>query len=135
MKQPGYPMVLDANSGVWRYEGGDELGPSVASLETTAAYHPVSMALETMLTTDPYSLSLSTNSRFSQFVNLNDDDSKPEGWETHVIPTVTNPEDAVIYEGHIRDFSVRDESTSAENRGKYLAFTEQGSVPNQHLAS
>ncbi|MAD16757.1 MAG: pullulanase [Alteromonadaceae bacterium] len=128
-----YPMELDSNSGVWRYEGGVELDRQLYRFEVTA-YHPVTMLLETMLTTDPYSLSLSTNSRFSQFVNLNDEDLKPEGWETHVIPTITNPEDAVIYEGHIRDFSVRDESTSAQHRGKYLAFTEQGSVPNQHLA-
>ena len=50
-----YPMVLDANSGVWRYEGGDELDRQLYRFEITA-YHPVSMALETMLTTDPYSL-------------------------------------------------------------------------------
>jgi len=128
-----YPMTLDSTSGVWRYEGSAELDRQLYRFEITA-YHPVTMALETMLTTDPYSLSLSTNSRFSQFVNLQDEDLKPQGWDTQNIPTITHPEDAVIYEGHIRDFSVRDQSTSAENRGKYLAFTEQDSLPNQHLA-
>src|SRR5690606_24769751 len=40
---------------------------------------------------------------------------------------------AVIYEGHVRDFSIRDESTPEALRGKYLAFTESESVPVQHL--
>lgn len=129
-----FPMTLDSTSGVWRYDGSAELDRQLYRFEITA-YHPVTMALETMLTTDPYSLSLSTNSRFSQFVNLQDEDLKPQGWDSQDIPTITNPEDAVIYEGHIRDFSARDQSTSVENRGKYLAFTELDSLPNQHLAT
>jgi pullulanase len=39
----------------------------------------------------------------------------------------------VIYEGSIRDFSVRDTSTSTANRGKYMAFTEMDSAPVAHL--
>ncbi|MDH3532771.1 MAG: DUF3372 domain-containing protein, partial [Gammaproteobacteria bacterium] len=83
--------------------------------------------------TDPYSVSLATNGRYSQFVDLNDDDLKPTGWDGHAVPAIGNPEDAVIYEGHIRDFSAADASTSAANRGKYLAFTESGTAPVMHL--
>ena len=50
------------------------------------------------------------------------------------MPTVQHPEDAVIYEAHIRDFSILDESVSEAHRGKYMAFTEKDSVPMQHLA-
>ncbi|MFW8589453.1 alpha-1,6-glucosidase domain-containing protein [Glaciecola sp. 2405UD65-10] len=127
-----YPMNYDAASGVWSYEGGMELDRQLYRYEVSV-YSPVSDEIEVLDVTDPYSVSLSTNGRFSQFVNLNDDDLKPDGWDSHIIPTVENFEDIVIYEGHIRNFSVRDESTSEANRGKYLAFTEQDSVPMTHL--
>ncbi|MEP4889236.1 MAG: alpha-1,6-glucosidase domain-containing protein [Aliiglaciecola sp.] len=126
------PMSMDADSGVWSYTGGTELDRQLYRYEVTV-YHPKAEGIQVLNVTDPYSVSLSTNSRFSQFVNLQDDDLKPDGWDSHVIPTIENFEDAVIYEGHIRDFSVRDESTSQANRGKYLAFTEQGSDPVEHL--
>lgn len=125
-------MSYDANSGVWSFAGGMNLDRQLYRYEVTV-YHYSSDSLEVLDVTDPYSVGLSVNGRFSQFVNLNDEDLKPEGWETHAIPTVENFEDMVIYEGHVRDFSIRDESTSEANRGKYLAFTEQESLPMQHL--
>ncbi|MDP5129916.1 MAG: DUF3372 domain-containing protein [Paraglaciecola sp.] len=125
-------MTLDDNTGIWTYTGGSELDRALYRFEVTV-YHPKAEGLQVLLVTDPYSVSLSTNSRFSQFVNLNDADLKPDGWETQTVPTIANFEDAVIYEGAIRDFSIRDESTSAANRGKYLAFTEMDSAPVKHL--
>lgn len=126
------PMSRDQTSGVWRFEGDMSLDRQLYRYEVTV-YHPATGNIETLLVTDPYSVSLSTNGRFSRFVNLADDDLKPDGWDGHDIPEITNPEDAVIYEGHIRDFSVRDMSTSEGNRGKYLAFTESGTAPVEHL--
>ncbi|WP_158973022.1 alpha-1,6-glucosidase domain-containing protein [Paraglaciecola sp. L3A3] len=127
-----HDMEFDTNTGIWSYTGGDELDRALYRFEVTV-YHPLAEGVQVLNVTDPYSVSLSTNSRFSQFVNLADEDLKPEGWDSHIIPTIENFEDAVIYEGHIRDFSVLDESTSPENRGKYLAFTEQDSAPVEHL--
>lgn len=125
-------MTENTASGVWSYEGDMSLDRTLYRYEITV-YHPVTGQIEVLEVTDPYSVSLSTNGRFSRFVNLNDEDLKPEGWDTHDIPLVANPEDIVIYEGHIRDFSVRDESVTEANRGKYLAFTEDGSVPVEYL--
>ncbi|WJG07889.1 alpha-1,6-glucosidase domain-containing protein [Aliiglaciecola sp. LCG003] len=125
-------MSEDPATGVWTYTGGQELDRQLYRFEVTV-YHPKVKGIQVLDVTDPYSVSLSTNSRFSQFVNLADEDLKPQGWDSHDIPTIENFEDAVIYEGHIRDFSVRDESTSAANRGKYMAFTEDGSLPVEHL--
>ena len=127
-----YDMTLNEDSGVWSYEGSMDLDRTLYRYEVTV-YHPITDSIETLRVTDPYSVSLTTNGRFSRFVNLNDDDLKPEGWEDHMVPTIENPEDAVIYEGHIRDFSARDMSTSEANRGKYLAFTEEGTAPVMHL--
>jgi len=127
-----HDMVFDDVTGIWSYTGGSELDRALYRFEVTV-YHPKAEGLQVLNVTDPYSVSLSTNSRFSQFVNLSDDDLKPEGWDAHTIPTINNFEDAVIYEGHIRDFSVRDTSTTVANRGKYMAFTEEDSAPVQHL--
>uniref|UniRef100_UPI001444BC35 alpha-1,6-glucosidase domain-containing protein n=1 Tax=Ningiella ruwaisensis TaxID=2364274 RepID=UPI001444BC35 len=127
-------MSYDASSGIWTFEGSMDLDRALYRYEVTV-YHPASDQIEILDVTDPYSVSLSLNGRFSQFVNLDDEDLKPEGWDTHEIPTVENFEDIVIYEGHIREFSARDESTSEANRGKYLAFTELDSAPMQHLAT
>ncbi|WP_394129037.1 alpha-1,6-glucosidase domain-containing protein [Shewanella maritima] len=125
-------MTEDSVTGIWSYAGGSELDRQFYRFEVTV-YHPVTGNIEVLETTDPYSLNVSTNGRYSQFVNLADADLKPDGWDNHSVPTITNIEDAVIYEGHVRDFSARDESTSVQNRGKYLAFTEQGSAPVEHL--
>lgn len=126
-----HDMTLDPATGIWSYTGSG-LDRQFYRYEITV-YHPVSKQVETLESTDPYSVSLSTNGRYSQFVNLNDDDLKPQGWDGQMVAEIAHPEDAVIYEGHIRDFSIRDESTSPEHRGKYLAFTEMNSAPVQHL--
>ncbi|MBR9728461.1 pullulanase-type alpha-1,6-glucosidase [Shewanella intestini] len=127
-----HAMTEDTATGIWSYSGGSELDRMYYRFELHV-YHPVSGQMETILATDPYSLNVSTNGRYSQFINLDDADLKPDGWDDHDVPTVQNPEDIIIYEGHVRDFSARDVSTSAANRGKYLAFTEEGSAPVEHL--
>lgn len=129
------PMTLDSATGIWQYTGEQaELDRQFYRYELTV-YHPLTQNIEVVETTDPYSISLSTNGRFTQFVNLNDADLKPSGWDGHTVPAAGDPEDIIIYESHIRDFSILDESTSPENRGKYMAFTESNSVPVQHLQS
>lgn len=52
-------------------------------------------------------------------------ETNPEGWESdkHVLPE--NVTDAVIYEVHMRDFSISPTS-GIQNKGKFLAFTEKG---------
>jgi len=125
-------MVLDSNTGIWSFTTPIANDRLFYRFELTV-YHYQNQQFETLWSTDPYSVSLSTNGNYSQFVNLNDADLKPTDWDAHAVPVIADIEDAIIYEGNIRDFSVRDESTSAANRGKYLAFTEESSVPVTHL--
>ncbi|MFT4924097.1 MAG: pullulanase [Phenylobacterium sp.] len=127
-------MTLDTQTGIWSANVEASFDRAWYRYEVTA-YHPLTKAIEVTEATDPYSVNLSVNGRYSQFVNLSDADLKPTGWDGHAVPTIAALEDAVIYEAHIRDFSVLDQSTSAANRGKYLAFTEQDSAPVQHLKS
>ncbi|SHG90857.1 pullulanase-type alpha-1,6-glucosidase [Ferrimonas marina] len=125
-------MTLDEMTGIWSYQGDASLDRQFYRFEVKV-FHPVTGLIETIEATDPYSLSLSANGRYSQFVNLNDDDLKPDGWDGHAVPTVMNTADAVILEGHVRDFSIRDESTPEAVRGTYLAFAETGTAPVMHL--
>lgn len=98
------------------------------------AYHPSTQAIEQVTVTDPYSLSLSTNSIFSQVVDLNAQDTQPEGWLEHQIPELARPEAHVLYEMHIRDFSAVDSALSDPAfSGKYQAFSETDSFGAKHL--
>jgi pullulanase len=51
----------------------------------------------------------------------------PPGWEQDVRPSVENPCDLVVYELHLRDFSVHPSGHSL-HKGKYLALTEPGAI-------
>jgi pullulanase len=51
--------------------------------------------------------------------------TNPQGWDTDIRPALANPTDLVIYEVHIRDFSMSP-SSGIINKGKYLGFTEAG---------
>src|SRR5205085_5823588 len=84
---------------------------------------------------DPYSVNLSTNGLYSQIADLGDPALRPAGWDTTVKPALVKPEDIVLYEGHVRDFSAGDATVPAAERGKYLAFTESGSDGMKHLSA
>jgi len=98
-------------------------------------WQPATMNVETNLVTDPYSLSLSTNSRRSQIVNVADPALAPGGWASLVKPPLRAPEDIVLYELHVRDFSANDASVPAGLRGTYKGFTVSSSNGMRHLKS
>ncbi|MFO1339259.1 MAG: alpha-1,6-glucosidase domain-containing protein [Burkholderiaceae bacterium] len=84
--------------------------------------------------TDPYAVSLSADSARVAIADLADPRLKPPGWDAHAAPaTVRANTDMVVYELHVRDFSVGDTSVPAAHRGKYLAFTDTGSRGMRHL--
>ncbi|WP_169315449.1 alpha-1,6-glucosidase domain-containing protein [Catenovulum agarivorans] len=128
-------MTFDDTTGIWSYTGTRADLDRKLFRYNISVYHHLNDNFENYEVIDPYAISLTTNGRYARFVDLNDADLKPENWDTHTIPTIENPEDAVVYEGHIRDFSIMDESTPAAHRGKYLAFTHNDSAPVQHLKS
>lgn len=119
-------MTRDDATGVWSIMGqADWLGKYY--LYEVEVYAPSTQAIETNLVTDPYSLSLAMNSTRSQIVDMNDPSLMPEGWQTLEKPPLEAPEDIVVYELHIRDFSITDESVPEELRGTYMAFTLEDS--------
>jgi len=53
------------------------------------------------------------------------EDTNPTGWENDRRPPLTNFTDIMLYEVHVRDFSMSSNS-GMKNKGKFLAFTEHG---------
>jgi len=132
---PRLSMLEDTDTGVWHVSGDSSLNGAFYQYQITI-YHPESKKIETLITTDPYSLSLSVNSQYSQVVNLNDSSTQPKSWQEHNVPTIKNVEDNIFYEVHIRDFSADDSLLSSnEFRGKYKAFSERKSHGIKHLQS
>jgi pullulanase len=63
---------------------------------------------------------------------FNPEQTNPEGWKHDQRVKCAQVTDTIIYELHIRDFSIS--STSGmKNRGKYLAFTETGTLSPEGL--
>ncbi len=126
-------MLEDTHTGVWQVLADSRASYAYYQYQVDV-YHPASKKIESLSVTDPYSLSLSVNSEYSQVVDLNDAVTQPEKWLTQQIPTVKNVEDNVFYETHIRDFSANEQRLSDPIfKGKYKAFSESESDGIQHL--
>jgi pullulanase-type alpha-1,6-glucosidase len=128
------PMTLDPASGVWRV-AGDRSWKGKFYLYEVEVFVPSTGKVEVNRVTDPYSHGLSMNSTRSQIVDLDDPALQPEGWADIEKPPLAAPEDAVIYELHVRDFSILDRTVPEAQRGTFAAFTNPGSKGMQHLAA
>jgi len=116
------PMSYNADNGTWRVVGLPNWKGKFYTYNVTV-YVPIELVVLTNEVTDPYSVSLSTNSLHSQIVDLNDSSLAPEGWTDLTKPTLDAPEDITVYEIHIRDFSALADDVPEELRGTYAAFT------------
>jgi pullulanase len=128
------PMTFDPRTGVWSIEGNPNWYGKYYRYGVEV-FSPSTRKVENNLVTDPYSVSLSTNSRFSQIVDLTDPGLQPSGWREMRAPPLAAPEDIMIYELHVRDFSMSDETVPRALRGTYKAFTLSHSHGMRHLRS
>ncbi len=131
------PMRFDAASGVWSYTAPNNgwTNRSYYTYSVQVLSRWADNAVVTNTVTDPYSVSLNANSARSFVANLDSEQLKPRGWDRHRIPALAHPADISLYELHVRDFSLNDASVPPARRGKYLAFTEDGSRGMRHLKS
>jgi len=127
-----FEMVLDLQTGIWSVTGRADWKGWYYLFEVDVFVRQEGKVV-TNLVTDPYSLSLSINSNHSQIVCLDDPTLMPEGWKNLEKPVFENFTDLVLYELHIRDFSIRDETVPEEHRGTFMAFTHTESLGMQHL--
>lgn len=76
-------------------------------------------------TIDIYAKASGVNGIMGMVVDL--DETDPAGWDKSKQPELKSYTDAVIYELHVRDFSI-DKSVNFCYKGRFLAFVEKGMV-------
>lgn len=76
-------------------------------------------------TAGAYAKAVGVNGKRGAVIELKDTD--PEGWQDDKRPEQKSFTDIVLYEIHVRDFSMSPNS-GIQNKGKFLAFTEEGTV-------
>jgi pullulanase len=129
------PMTLDPASGVWSYSAPSSSLDGVYYLYEAEVFVRGTNRVETNVVTDPYSVSLARNSARSQVVSFDDPDLQPRGWRRLAKPSLAAPEDMVLYELHVRDFSATDQTVPENLRGTFAAFTQKRSDGMKHLAT
>jgi pullulanase-type alpha-1,6-glucosidase len=128
------PMMLDPATGVWTVTGAAGWLGDYYRYEVEV-YAPTTGRVETNLVTDPYSLALAEDSVRSQIIDLSAPSLAPSGWADLAKPALPRHADMSIYELHVRDFSIFDETVPAAERGTFRAFRHAGSDGMQHLAA
>lgn len=130
-----YPMA-GGDAGVWETRVGDAgwLNSKYYVYEIEV-FSRMKGEIVTNVVTDPYSVGLAPNSLKSLLVDLDCPASKPDSWNLISKPHLASPTDIVLYELHIRDFSISDETVPEQDRGKYTAFTHIFSNGMLHLWS
>ena len=82
---------------------------------------------------DPYARTTGVNGKRAMVIDL--DSTDPEGWENDSNPNAGKTfNDAIIYELHVRDLSV-DENSGITNKGKYLGLIETGTTNGKGVAT
>ena len=79
-----------------------------------------------------FAKAVSVNGQRAAIIDMQATD--PEGWENDQRPAMTDPTEVVVYETHMRDFTI-DATSGVANKGKFIAFTEQGTQTAEGLAS
>lgn len=115
-------MSLDKTTGVWSVTiNGDLLNKYYT--------YSVTHGKTTKETADVYAKACGVNGQRSMVVDLST--TNPDGWENDKHVLVQNQTDASVWEISVADFSTSESSGVSEaNRGKYLAFTEEGTTVN-----
>lgn len=126
-------MEGDQWTGVWEYTASQSELNEAYYLYELSVYVPSMGMIETNWVTDPYSHSLSVNSLFSQIIDLSTPHWKPDQWDNTTRPPLASPVDIVLYELHVRDFSISDATVTDAYQGKFKAFTEKTSNGICHL--
>ncbi|CAH8379559.1 unnamed protein product [Eruca vesicaria subsp. sativa] len=130
-KYPTEICPFEEVNGVWSTNGPSSWEGCYYAYKVSVS----TLKVETCYANDPYARGLSADASKTYMVNLDSDDLKPEGWEklADKKPCLRSHSDICIYELHVRDFSVYDETVEPEHRGGYLAFTLKDSAGVKHL--
>lgn len=126
--------TLNEATGIWSVLGESSWRDRQYLWEVNV-YTPALGAAVTNQVTDPYSTGLTVDSVRSVLVDLKDPEWKPEGWGQGIPPALRTQAAQSLYELHVRDFSIWDQSVPPNLRGTYSAFTLENSEGVRHLRS
>jgi pullulanase len=117
------PMSRDSH-GIWSADLAGDMDGKYYLYEVT--FLPAGSLKPTIYrVNDPYARGCSANS--GRTLIYDPRKTNPEGWDHDHFVTLKNNTDAVLYEVHIRDFSINTNSGIADgNRGKYLGMVQPG---------
>ncbi|MGC2546749.1 MAG: pullulanase-type alpha-1,6-glucosidase [Silvibacterium sp.] len=129
---PAAVIPMHEHNGVWLADGYPNWQDKYY-LYSVQVWVPSDSAVDTNVTSDPYSIDIALNGTKSRITDLDSDETKPAGWDKDTSPPLRSLSDMSIYELHIRDFSVSDPTVPAAHRGLYEAFDDQNSNGMKHL--
>lgn len=114
--------MIAGENGTWYYEESGDLN---------GVYY--NYIVDGTEATDPYAKAVGVNGQRGMVINL--DETDPTGWEVEYRPELEDATDAVIYEMHIRDFTIGDDSgVSLEYKGKFKGVWQSGTtIPNTDI--
>ena len=117
-----YAMTKNTTTGVWSTTlTGDHKNQYYTYI--------VNVKGATNETQDVYSKATGVNGKRSMVVDL--DSTDPDDWNNDSHVFFNAAQEAVVWEVHVRDFSIAENSgVSEDNMGKYLAFAEGGTKLN-----
>ncbi len=119
-------MAQDRNGTWFVYVGGDLKG----AFYRYRLLHPGAEApVEAM---DPYAVTCGANGDRAMIVDLRETD--PKGWAQDRKPSFGNPVDAIIYEVHVRDFTVHATAGNAKP-GTYIGLVAKGTKGPDGIAT
>lgn len=85
---------------------------------------------------DPYAYAVGVNGKKSYILDINSPDLIPNGWYNDIKPEFLHKQDAIIYETHVRDFTISSSShVNKRNQGKFLGIIEHNTKYNENNES
>jgi pullulanase len=129
---PAKTLPMRNHHGVWVACGTRDWANKYY-LYSVKVWVPADSAVDTNVTSDPYSTDLALNGTKSRITDLESDETKPDGWDESESPRLESLGDLSLYELHVRDFSVNDPTVPVNHRGTYEAFADQNTLGMRHL--
>lgn len=114
-------LVIDKKNGVWEIELQGDFHNKYYTLQAK------SKGIWSKEMPDPYAKGVGVNGNRALIFDASK--TNPANWQNDKQPILKSFSDVILYETHIRDFSI-DVSSGIKNKGKYLAFTELNTKNN-----
>jgi pullulanase len=118
-----YPMQHEVQTGLWSVSIPGNLEGKYYLYRVEFAEGVNATGQSVQYAVDPYAVAVSANGQRTAIIDLAD--TNPPNWALSSKPPFAAMQDAVLYELHVRDFSI-DENSGMKYKGKFLAFTERG---------